>query len=65
MGIADKTVACAIEIAAAVVLAEYDRNLAALTAAETALAMWGGKKSKPQSKRQSKPNPEWETVEEF
>jgi len=46
--IADDTVACAIEIAAAMVLAEHDRDIARLTSMETAAAMWGVKQKEPQ-----------------
>lgn len=56
LGIADATVRTAIEIAAAVVLSEHDRNLAKLASLEAAGALFGGT---------PKTEVEWETVEEF
>lgn len=55
--IADPTVRMAIEIAAAVVLSRNDRQLAKLASLEAAQALLGGGSSRPEI--------EWETVEDF
>jgi hypothetical protein len=46
----------AVDLAATLILAENDRQLAKLASLEAAAAMWGGK---------SEPEIQWETVEEL